>query len=300
MPRGASLTAEAVCFFRAVETARPEAERILNDPFAARLLPRAWRPFVANPLVQLGLRGRLPLGPGALQAFVAARHRWMDDALSDFLADGGEQVVILGAGYDSRALRFAGQLAGRPIVEVDFPATQQRKQALIAARLPEAKSAATYLPIDFERHTLEEGLLAGLEHPQFAASPATVAGFSPGKRTFFVWEGVAMYLHPETVDQTLATVRKLSAPGSELVADLWSQPREATFEARMRRTGARMLGTIGEPIRFALRPDEAAGFFERRGYQVLDLCDSVALGERYQVGKRRLFPDNSVVRVAVV
>ena len=61
-----------------------------------------------------------------------------------------------------------------------------------------------------------------------------------------------------------------------------------------------MLGTIGEPIRFALHPDEAAGFFERRGYDVRDLCDSIALGERYQVGSRRLFPDNSVVRVAVV
>ncbi len=290
MPRGASLTAEAVCFFRAVETARPEAERLLNDPYAERLLPRAWRPWVASPLVQLGLRGRLPLGPGALQAFVAARHRWIDDALVDFLAAGGEQVVILGAGYDSRALRFARALAGRPIVEVDFPATQQKKRALLAERVPEESSVATYLPIDFEKHTLEEGLIEGCERHQF----------SEGKRTFFVWEGVAMYLNPETVDQTLATVRRLSASGSEIACDLWSQPSEATFEARMRRTGARMLGTIGEPIRFALHPDQAAGFFERRGYETLDVCDSIALGKRYQVGKRRLFPDNSVLRAAVI
>ena len=290
MPRGASLTAEAVCFFRAVETARPEGARLLNDPYAEFFLPRAWRPWVTSPLVQLGLRGRLPLGPGALQAFVAARHRWIDDALTTFLDNGGEQVVILGAGYDSRALRFAEALAGRPIVEVDFPATQQKKQALIARRLPEVKSAATYLPIDFEKHTLEEGLLEGCEHHHF----------SPGKRTFYVWEGVTMYLHPETVDQTLATVRRLSAPGSELACDLWSQPREATFQARMRRAGAHILGTIGEPIRFALHPDEAAGFFERRGYEARDVCDSVALGERYHVGKRRLFPDNSVLRAAVV
>jgi methyltransferase (TIGR00027 family) len=290
MPRGPSLTAEAVCFFRAIETVRPEGERLLEDPWAERFLPRAWRPWVRSPLVQLGLRGRLPLGPGALQAFVAARHRFIDDALGRFLDAGGEQVVILGAGYDSRALRFAERLAGRPIVEVDFPATQEKKRKLLAERAPEAASAATYLPIDFEQHTLEEGMLQGCERHQFA----------PGKRTFYVWEGVNMYLQPETVDQTLATVKRLSAPGSELACDTWAQPSERTFEARLRRTGARMLGSIGEPIRFSLRPSDAGAFFEARGYRVLDLCDSKALAERYQVKKRVLFPDNSVVHVEIM
>lgn len=290
MPRGPSLTAEAVCFFRAIENARPEGERILEDPFAERLLPRAWRPWVRSPLMQLGLRGRLPVGPGALQGFVAARHRWIDDALGRFLDAGGEQVVILGAGYDSRALRFAERLAGRPIIEVDFPATQKKKQALLAARVPEVKSVATYLPIDFEHHTLEEGLLEGAEHHQF----------EPDKRTFFVWEGVAMYLHPDTVDQTLGAVHRLSGPGSELACDLWSAPAGTTIEARMRRIGARMLGTVGEPIRFALTPAEAASFFEARGFRALEVCDSEALAARYALGKRRLFPDNSVVHVVRV
>jgi methyltransferase (TIGR00027 family) len=290
MPRGASLTAEAVCFFRAVETARPPGQRLLDDPYAARFLPRSWRPWVTSPFVRLGMRGSLAIGPGALQGFVAVRHRFFDEALLDFLGRGGEQVVILGAGYDSRALRFARELDGRPLVEVDFPATQEKKRALIRDRVPEAKSAATYLPIDFEHHTLEEGLLEGCERHQFAA----------GKRSFFVWEGVAMYLQPETVDQTLGTVRRLSAPGSELVCDLWSRPEETTLEARMRRAGARMLGSIGEPIRFSLRADEAPEFFAARGWEVREVYDSTQLASRYDVGKRRLFPDNCVVRVALV
>lgn len=290
MPRGASLTAEAVCFFRAVETARPAGERLLEDPFAERFLPATWRPWVRSQVMRAGMSGRMPFGPGSLQGFVAARHRWIDDALLDFLARGGEQVVILGAGYDSRALRFAEVLAGRPIIEVDFPATQDKKQALIRRRLPEARSAAVYLPIDFERHTLEEGLLGGCQRDRFA----------PGRRTFFVWEGVAMYLHPETVDQTLATVRRLSAPGSEIVCDLWSNPRGATLDARMRRTGARMLRSIGEPLRFQLHPDEAAGFFAERGFVAREVCDSRQLADRYGLGRRRLFEDNCVVRAAVI
>jgi methyltransferase (TIGR00027 family) len=254
--------------------------------------------------MHLSLGGRLLFSPGSLQGFVAVRHRYIDDALLDFLARGdggqpgsagpsvgrGEQVVVLGAGYDSRALRFANELNGRPLVEVDFPATQEKKQALIRDNVPEAASAAIYLPIDFEHHTLEEGLLAGCERHQFEA----------GKRTFYIWEGVAMYLHPETVDQTLATVRKLSAPGSELVCDLWAPPREATLDARMRVLGARILGSIGEPIRFALSPEEAPEFFAARGFAVEEVCDSKALAQRYQIGRRRLFPDNCVARVSVV
>lgn len=296
MPRGASLTAEAVCFFRAVETRRPPEGRLLIDPYAEHLLPRAWRPFVASPLVQLGLRGHLLLSPGSLQSFVAARHRWIDDALFDFLAAGGEQVVILGAGYDSRGLRFADVLAGRPLFEVDFPATQKKKRALVAERVPHARNASTYLSIDFEKMSLEEGLVAGQVSAPVGMTPQR---FEPGKLTFFIWEGVAMYLHPETVDATLATVRKLSAPDSELVADMWSQPSDTTFDARMRRAGARMLGTIGEPIRFALSPPEAPSFFSERGYTPVEVLDSAALEERYATGKRRLFPDNSVVRVRV-
>lgn len=290
MPRGASLTAEAVCFFRAVENARPPGERLLADAFAERLLPAAWRPWVGSSLMQLGFRSRVPIGPGALQSFVAARHRWIDDALTGFLAAGGEQVVILGAGYDSRALRFRNDLGKRPIVEVDFPATQTRKQVLIAERIPEVKSPATYLSIDFETHTLEQGLLAGAERHSFLT----------GKRTFYVWEGVAMYLHPETVDQTLATLRKLSAKGSEIACDMWSRPTEATFDARVRRAGARMLRSIGEPIRFALDPKDAARYFQDRGFVVRDLCDSEQLAARYRCGKRKLFPDNSVVRAMIV
>ena len=43
MPRGASLTAEAVCFFRAVETRRPPEGRLLIDPYAEHLLKRLER-----------------------------------------------------------------------------------------------------------------------------------------------------------------------------------------------------------------------------------------------------------------
>ena len=119
-----SKTAEAVCFFRALEQRRDPAVRIVDDPHAHLFLGRSLKTAVraaeaAGPLGELPAR----LVPG-VATFVLARHRFIADALRRALAepspDGNhvEQVVLLGAGYDTRAYRFAAELKGRPVFEV--------------------------------------------------------------------------------------------------------------------------------------------------------------------------------------
>jgi methyltransferase (TIGR00027 family) len=288
MPRGVSITAEAVCFHRAIETRRPSHLRLLEDPYAELFLSPPWRAYLASPLSRFELsrrKGWLAFADGGLsglQSFIAARHRFMDDALLDFLARGGEQVVILGAGYDARALRFADALQGRPFIEVDFPATQEEKRARLSRSLSHVSSGATYLPVDFERQTLYEALSTG--------------PYDPSLRTFFAWEGVPMYLHPETVGLTLETVNAMAPAGSELVCDLWGAPRKG-FSGHVRRTAAAMLGLIGEPIRFSITLPEAAPFFDKLGFDMAEMLDSEGLTTRYSLGERTIFPDNCVVRV---
>lgn len=285
MPEGASLTAEIVCYFRAVERHRPPAERVLDDPFAERFLSRRWQRIAASPYSRMALVPRLAIGAGGLQSFVAARHRFMDDRLAAFLASGGEQVVILGAGYDTRALRFAEALAGRPIFEVDFPATQAQKKRLVHKRIPEAAALTTYLPVDFEHDRLEDAL---------AASP-----IGRGRRTFFVWEGVVMYLTPEAVRGTLAALRAIGGQGSELVLDLWHEPRGPGLSALGRRLGSRLLAQIGEPLRFSLDPDAAPAFFGESGWPTVDVFDARALASQYAMGARAIYPDSAVVHARV-
>ncbi len=288
MPRGASITAEAVCFHRAIETRRPPDLRLLEDPYAELFLSSPWRAYLASPLSRFELPRRLGWfasldgGLSGLQSFIAARHRFMDDALLDFLARGGEQVVILGAGYDARALRFADALQGRPFIEVDFPATQDAKRARLSRSLSHVASPVTYLPVDFERQTLHEALTSG--------------PYDPSLRTFFVWEGVAMYLHPQTVSLTLETVSELAPAGSELVCDLWGAPRQGV-SGQIRRFSAAMLGLIGEPIRFSIMAEDTAPFFDKHGFDMAELLDSEGLTKRYSLGERTVFPDNCVVRV---
>ena len=126
-----------------------------------------------------GARSRAPLPiagtPAELTTFVLCRHRAIDDRLAAALDGGVEQVVVLGAGYDTRAWRFAEKLGGRPVWEVDFPATARRKAGL--ARRHAAELPATTLhrvEVDFERESFAERLEA-------RASPPARARSSSGK-----------------------------------------------------------------------------------------------------------------------
>ena len=297
MPRGASITAEVVCFFRAIETLRPAPARVLHDPFARHFLSPAWKLAADAPLTRRVLATRSPLtdlGTLGLQRFVAARHRFIDDALLDFLAAGGKQVVVLGAGFDARALRFVEALGERPLFEVDFPATQRRKRKLLgraasAGHLDDigrdAADRIRWLPIDFEQTTLEDGLLRG--------------PFSPDLETFYIWEGVSMYLRPSTVEATLETLARISAGGSQLALDLWSPPTARHPIAALRRSGARMLAMLGEPLHFSLQPADAHAFFGDRGYRVMDLLDAAGLARRYGLVESAIFSDICVARLAL-
>src|SRR5436190_10270024 len=121
-----SLTAEAVTMARALEHLKPEPQRVVDDPWAHLFLSRparraltAWSgSLTGRVLRRLGVAGT---------TYVPLRHRFIDDHLSAALDVGVAQVVLLGAGYDTRAYRFAEQLDGRPVYEVDLTAISRAK-----------------------------------------------------------------------------------------------------------------------------------------------------------------------------
>ena len=154
MPVGPSRTAELVCFARAGEALRPVEKRIVDDRHAHLFL----RPMAKSMLT--GRRGPMALAgsPAELPPFVLCRPRASDARLVAALAAGVEQVVVLGAGYDTRAWRFAPVLAGRPVWEVDFPATARRKKRLARAHADELPVTNLHqVEVDFERHSFEIG-----------------------------------------------------------------------------------------------------------------------------------------------
>lgn len=130
-------------------------------------------------------------------AWLAARTLAVDAAVAAAFDAGIEQLVILGAGYDSRAWRLAP--AGVAVFEIDHPATQLVKQA----RAP-AGPGPTYVSFDLSAAGLHGALLA--------------AGVDPERALVATVDGLTMYLSEPQVAVLLADLARVAAPSSTLVA----------------------------------------------------------------------------------
>lgn len=272
-----SRTAELVCFVRATDQKQPAEERVLDDPYAPRFLSMLTRvPFAT--LVG-GLRDTADRLAAGIGSYVLARHRAIDDALLAALPE-VEQVVLLGAGYDSRAWRFADAIGGRPVFEVDHPATAGRKARIMeGVDVPEVDRRI--VTIDFRHDRLDERLAS--------------AGFQAGRPTFFVWEGVSMYLTRAAVKGTLSTLSRLGGPGSRLAMDYWFLLDTPDPMSTAHRMSGGLLHLLGEPITFGIHPEDVGPFMGREGWEVRDVAGDDELTRRYLPPGRPMYPAVYVV-----
>ena len=254
-----SRTAEYMAFFRALESRRPAAERLFVDPVADAFLDRPLRAAVAaaalpgvGRVVPWALDRRIP-GP---RASAVARTRYIDDALRAAVAAGTEQVVILGAGYDSRAYRLP-ELRGVRVFEVDHPDTQSVKRQVLERRFGALAPHVTLVAVDFDREPL--------------APAVATAGLQAGQRTFTIWEGVASYLTPAAVDATVRWTSDVAGPGSELVLTYVNRELiERTREFPHADAWVRSVERAGEPFVFGFTPDELVQYLAVRGWTLVD------------------------------
>jgi methyltransferase (TIGR00027 family) len=199
-----SLTAAYVAFLRALGDRGLTTAEGFHDPSARSLLPPrlaralAW---VAPAIEALPRQARARVV--ARVDLLVVRALAIDAELTEALGRGAVQVVVLGAGFDTRAHRMRGLERAR-VYEVDHPATQavKRQRAANAAR---ACAEVTYVACDFERDALAQRLEA--------------AGHRAGEPTVWIWEGVTLYLDDRAIRSTLATIAERSARGSTLVVE---------------------------------------------------------------------------------
>ena len=272
-----STTAEAVCWLRAVDEHHPQ--RVVLDPFARSFLRVPSRAALSaavrlRPILDVSAHATAGLG-----GFVQTRHRCIDDALHAHLHQ-IDQLVVLGAGYDSRGLRFADALAGRPTFEVDHPSTSDRKWRVLQAQ-HSPPSTLHRVTVDF----LTDDVGACLEDAGHAASAPS----------FFVWEGVSMYLDRRAVEATLALLASRAAPGSVLSLDLVRYPEGHGSIASLNRAALGTMYLLGEPITFVIHPDDAVPLLAKHGWHVVDRPDARELSRRYVRDGRAIYPGAYVV-----
>jgi methyltransferase (TIGR00027 family) len=253
-----SRTAYQNALFRALESRRKEPDRVAHDALAVRFLTPEFRLLAglarAAPVRRLAeevIDRRWPCVRGG----VVARTRLIDETVAAELAQ-VSQVLILGAGFDSRAYRLAG-LRDVTVFEVDHPATQAAKRRVLR-RFPQSAVNAgpgkvRFVPVEF-----------GVDDP---AEQLRACGFAPGEQTLVLWEGTTNYLDGPAVDATLRFLASVLAPGSPLVftyVDRAMLDGSAVFAGAQ--TTIRAVRRVGEPFTFGLAPGDVPGYLAERGF----------------------------------
>ncbi|MGB6192852.1 MAG: class I SAM-dependent methyltransferase [Terracidiphilus sp.] len=251
----ASRTAYRVAVRRAAHQLL-DSPRVLEDPIAVPLLGSGF-----------GLDGAREASPVArtFRAFMAARSRFAEDRLAEAVQAGVTQYVVLGAGLDTFAYR--NPYKSLRVFEVDFPATQEWKRELLEEAAIGVPVTLTFVPLDFEQHTLSEGLAA--------------AQFDAARSAFFSWLGVVPYLTREAFRSTLRAIAALPA-GTAVSFDYALSPESLSLMRRLAlKALAARVAAAGEPFQLFFTPPELEAELRSAGFTRVEQCDSDELNQRY-------------------
>jgi methyltransferase (TIGR00027 family) len=235
-----------------------------------------------DPQAQLALCEGMGFTPSAwLRPSIEARTRFVDEHVSSALAAGVRQVVICGAGYDDRALRF--RTSGVRFFELDHPATQQDKAARLAA-LGAGEPGVTLAAVDFRADDV--------------AAVLARAGHDDREPSLFVCEGLLIYLDTDVCHRLLSALASRAPAGSVLAASLathadgFSSADVVAAGNASRRTGA------AEPWRTILSAAEHLALLERAGWSVTRTQPSPVASAEVSYGRRSLLATAVPARLA--
>jgi methyltransferase (TIGR00027 family) len=266
LEKQASGTAMATAFMRALAAYDPRKEVRGKDYLAEIFLEEEQK----KPLKDLKIRAwvmKNRIAPGAYE-FMIARTAFFDRIVEQALKENREQMVMLGAGYDSRPYRFEKFIQDTKIFELDAKPTQWRKKECLQQAGISISKQITFLPINFEIDNLRDVLVE--------------AGFSREKKTLFIWEGVTYYLRAEVVDHMLAFVRANSPSGSSIGFDYASLSDEALNSEGAKELRKHMQSRhSNEPTKFGIRAGKIESFLAERGFGVVEHLTAAEMNEKY-------------------
>lgn len=262
-----SKTAELVAVARADHT-RIAKTPIFEDRHAYAMCGRLWRTILSNRillwLVKDGLlRNLRPILPA-----IYTRARFGEDCLEAAMAEGVDQYVILGAGYDTFAFRRPDLMERLTLYELDQKATQDSKFRRMRAAGIEAPEAVRYVQTDLNVERLQDALAR--------------AGFDFSRPAMVSWFGVTYYLDSDTVRNTLASIARETAPGSTVVFDYLAETEWVPDEAQPLLTrAAAFVARRGEPWLSSFVPPDLPAILNGLGYDDVDNLEPHKVGERY-------------------
>ncbi len=286
----ASRSAGIVAAHRAIESSKKPEERICYDPFARRFLPPNFTVIGESEMPEeTALTVFKDMVPG-IHEFLLARTRYIDESLEESIKTGLEQLVILGAGYDSRAYRFDDLKHKVKIFEVDYPATQDVKKDKLHEIFQTLPDHVTFVPVDFQKENL---------HPRLSES-----GYDSHLKTLFICEGVTMYIDQEAVNKTLSFVSKNSGKGSSIIFDYtYPEVIDGTYERKEAKAWLKITQKSAEPLLLGFREELVEQYLVERGFCNIFSRTSEYFNDNYFTGRnkdREATPILSIVHAEIV
>jgi methyltransferase (TIGR00027 family) len=190
--------------------------------------------------------------------WVLLRERYIDEVLCKAVQSGARQLLLLGAGFDTRFLRLPEiSQCHVDIYELDLPQTISTKKGILTAKLGNLPPQLKLIAGDLN----EQKLHVIFDH-----------GFNPHAQSICIWQGVTYYLPESSVLYILKFLKSELAPGLILSFDcpspLMIYPND---EVPGIRDTIKLHEELGEPFRFGLDSLKMKGLLAHYGYRMLEI-----------------------------
>ena len=259
-----SRTAEMTCLVRAISYYEKDACYRTDDYLAPQIIPS-----FLNLLARLSICKYVykHFAPQEIYAYVIARTKYIDAIFAGNLGK-IEQILIFGAGFDSRAIRFHEKLQQVNFFELDSPITQNAKIKRLQEKKIAIPSNITYIPIDFAKESLPQKL--------------DEAGFIQNKACLFLLEGLTIYLDPQSIDATFKLISEYAGKESIIIFDYVYASvirQEKTYHGE--KELYQSVSTVGEKWSFGIEKGEIGNFLSKYDFTLLDEATAEILEQKY-------------------
>ena len=253
---------------RAAESYYPEDERLFYDEAAFQIMPPLWKLFLKlmkfAPLREMIFSKRDKEMPGVIGNLLY-RTKYIDDILRENLEE-MEQILILGAGFDTRALRIEG-IESLKVFEVDHPQTISQKKKGLKNIYQEIPEHLSLVEIDFEERNLKEVLLKN--------------DFDQSRKTFVIWEGVTQYLEKEAVDRILDYFAELKSGSRVLFTYIKKEVLAASERSQADQKIIDFVKEKGSPWKTGFKSIEIEDILKFRGLELIEDVGRAEYQKRY-------------------
>ena len=227
-------TAIGAMAFKAMESFVPERQRLFDDSVAIRFLPPFLGFVIRQKLLRSALQGLLERRMPGTYGGMVCRTRYLDDVVMASVSTGIRNIVIVGAGFDTRPYRLELGAAVR-VFELDLPAMIEAKKQRVTQVLGKLPGHVTYIAMDFDSEDLSAAL--------------TREGLDQQARVILILEGVTQYIGKPAVESMLRFVARRPR-GSEAV---FTYVLKEVIDGTSKALGADQGGTRGSAVSLGFR-----------------------------------------------